>query len=67
MEKISEIIGALLLLVLIGILMAWPVQILWNGCLVYAIDGINPIGFWRALGINLLCFILFNSNSKNNF
>ena len=67
MERIVEIIGGLLILMLIGVLMALPVQILWNGCLTHAIDGVNSISFWEALGINLLCSILFNNitNSKN--
>jgi hypothetical protein len=47
--------------------MAWPVQLLWNGCLIQAVDGLNPITFWQALGINILCGILFknSSNSKD--
>jgi len=58
---------AILMLVVLGILMAWPVQILWNLCLIQAIDGLNSITFWQALGINILCSILFKSSttSKN--
>lgn len=57
-------------LVLMSILVAWPIQWLWNNCLVGAIEGVNPIGFWQALGINILSTTLFNrsvtSKSKNN-
>jgi hypothetical protein len=62
-EKFEAISLGLLMLLLFGVLLAWPTQLLWNGCLVQAVDGINPIGFWQALGINVLCQILFK-NSK---
>jgi hypothetical protein len=66
-EKFEAFTLAISMLVVLGILMAWPVQILWNGCLIQAVDGLNPITFWQALGINILCSILFkNSSSSKN-
>ena len=62
-EKFEAFTLAILMLVVLGILMAWPVQILWNLCLIRAIDGLNPITFWQALGIKLLCSILFKSST----
>jgi hypothetical protein len=66
-EKFEAFTLAISMLVILGILMAWPVQILWNLCLIPAIDGLNSITFWQALGINILCSILFKSSttSKN--
>jgi hypothetical protein len=65
MEKLGLILAALVTLVVVAILLAWPTQWFWNNALVGAVDGINPIGFWQALGINILCGILFkNSNSS---
>jgi hypothetical protein len=64
-EKFEAISLALLMIIFFGVLMAWPTQLLWNGCLVQAVDGINPVGFWQALGINVLCQILFK-NSKSS-
>ena len=64
-EKFEAISLAFLMIIFFGVLMAWPTQLLWNGCLVQAVDGINPIGFWQALGINVLCQILFK-NSKSS-
>jgi hypothetical protein len=62
LEKIGAVIG---LLVLAAVLLAWPVQLLWNGCLIGAVDGVHPIGFWQAMGLNFLFSILFKtSNSK---
>jgi len=65
MEKLGAILTAVALLALGAIVLAWPVQLLWNYSLVGAVDGINPITFWQALGINFLFGILFkNSSSK---
>lgn len=65
-ENLGIIIGSFLLIGLIAILMAWPVQLLWNGCLVPAVTFANPIGFWQALGLNVLVTILFGSKVSNN-
>ena len=70
MDKVFVIVGAVVLglagLLALSFLLSWPVYMLWNGCLVGAVDGINPIGFWQALGLNFLFGILIkpNSNSK---
>jgi hypothetical protein len=61
LTNIFAVIGAVGLLV---ILVTWPVQLLWNYCLVNAIDGINPIGFWQALGIVALVAMLRIGRSK---
>ena len=66
MGKLEVVLAALGVLAVTAVILAWPTQLLWNGCLVGAVDGINPIGFWQALGINFLFGILIkpNSNSK---
>ena len=65
MEKLGALLTAVALLALGAIVLAWPVQLLWNYSLVGAVDGVHPITFWQALGINFLFGILFkNSNSK---
>jgi hypothetical protein len=50
--------------IIAAILMAWPTQLLWNLCLVPALDSVNPIGFWQALGINFLFQMLFKSTNS---
>lgn len=65
-ENLGIIIGSFLLIGLIAVIMAWPVQLLWNGCLVPAVTFANPIGFWQALGLNVLVTILFGSKVSNN-
>ena len=65
MERLGIFVSAIALLFVACILLAWPVQWLWNNSLIGAVDGVNPISFWQTLGINFLFGILFkNSNSK---
>jgi hypothetical protein len=56
----------LLTVVIAAVIMAWPTQLLWNGCLVPAVDGTHEIGFWQALGINVLFSMLFKASTKVN-
>lgn len=69
MEKLTEglglFLGGIALIVIAAVLLALPVQLLWNGCLVDAVDGIHPIGFWQAMGLNFLFSILFKASSSN--
>ncbi len=70
MEKIGAIFGAALLIVLmvviVGLVVAWPVMLLWNGCLVAAVVGVHEIGFWQAWGLVILFGILFKSSSSKS-
>ena len=65
MEKLGIILGALAILAVACVLLAWPVQLLWNGCLVGAVDGVHSITFWQAIGINFLFGILFKNSSSS--
>jgi hypothetical protein len=55
---------AFVTVIIAAIVMAWPTQLLWNGCLVPAVDGIHELGFWQALGINVLFQMLFKSTNS---
>jgi hypothetical protein len=57
-EGILIIIG---LIVLAGILLALPLQLLWNW-LMPTIFNLPMITFWQALGLNIMSGILFKSN-----
>ena len=65
MEKLGVFFAAIGMIIVIALLMAWPTQWLWNNALIGAIDGLNPIGFWQALGINVLCGILFRNSTTS--
>jgi hypothetical protein len=62
LEKIRAVIGVL---IVVAVLLAWPVQLLWNGCLIGAVDGVHPIGFWQAMGLTFLFSMLFKSSSSS--
>jgi len=66
MEKLGVFFAAIGMIIVIAVLMAWPTQWLWNNALIGAIDGLNPIGFWQALGINVLCGILFRNSTSSS-
>jgi len=65
MEKAIVVLGTIVVgfvgLLFIGFLLSWPVYMLWNGCLVGAVDGVKEITWMQAWGINVLCSILFKT------
>lgn len=70
MEFIKKGLGAILLAgfaaLLASVLLAFPVQFLWNNILVEVLC-VKEITIWQALGIYILCMILFkNSNQKES-
>ena len=66
MEKLGVFFAAIGMVIVIAVLMAWPTQLLWNYCLTPAVENLNTIGFWQALGINVLCGILFRNSTSNS-
>jgi len=65
-KAIVTIIGSIGFLVLLSFLLSWPVYMLWNGCLVGAVDGVREVTWLQAWGINFLFGILFKSNVTTN-
>jgi len=64
MEKtIGSVSFALAVFILVSVMLAWPVMMLWNGCLVDAVTGVKEITWLQAWGINFLFGMLFNKNS----
>lgn len=60
----GTIMFAIIVAILIIVICALPTMWLWNW-LMPAIFGLGKISFWQALGINMLCSILFKSSSAN--
>ncbi len=61
MTKLLLFLMALCVSIIISVLFSLPVMWLWNG-LMPAIFKLPEITFLQALGLNILCSILFKSN-----
>ncbi len=63
MEKVFTIVGAVILglsgLLFLSFLLSWPVYMLWNECLVDAVEGVNKVTWLQAWGLNILTGIMF--------
>lgn len=57
-EGFAVLIG---LLAIVIVLLGYPVMLLWNW-LIPEIFGLSEITFWQAIGLNILCTILFRPN-----
>ena len=67
MTKIlAVVLGGIGMLVALSFLLSWPVYMLWNGCLVGAIDGVNEVTWLQAWGISVLSAFLFKSTTSSN-
>lgn len=64
MDKLLAFAAVMLLLTVLALVLALPTMLLWNLCLVPAVPALVQIGFWQALGINLLCSILFKPSAS---
>ena len=62
----GAILVAIVFVVFLSFLLAWPVRELWNGCLVYAVDGLHEITWMQAWGITVLCGFLFKTSVSQN-
>jgi hypothetical protein len=59
------IIGVLALVCLFALLASIPVWLLWNW-LMPEIFGLKTISYWQALGLAILCSMLFKSSSTSS-
>ena len=58
---LGAMVAGIVTLVFLSFLLSWPVMMLWNGCLVGAVDSIREIGWLQAWGIQCLFALLFKS------
>jgi hypothetical protein len=65
-KLIAMAVGGIGLLILISFLLSLPVWLLWNGCLVDAINGVNEITWLQAWGISILCGFLFKPTTSSD-
>jgi hypothetical protein len=66
MNKTAVIVLLWVAIILLGAVVAYPIQLLWNYALVGSIVGVNKIGFWQAYGIFLLIRIMIYNGNINN-
>ena len=69
MDKFFAYLGAFVILVagalFVSFLLSWPVMMLWNGCLVPAMDGVQKIEWLQAWGLQFLINMLFKFRIVN--
>jgi hypothetical protein len=67
LDKLIVGVGAtvivLLIVVGLGLLLSFPLMLLWNGCLVPAVSGLSDITWMQAWGILIASNILFKNTS----
>jgi hypothetical protein len=65
---ISAMAIVIALAALLSLLMSWPTWMLWNGCLVGAVDGVREVTWLQAWGLQFLCSMLFKTtlNTKRD-
>ena len=70
MEKLFAILAAVAIgiagLMFISFLLSWPVYMLWNGCFVGAITGVQEVTWLQAWGISVLFGMLFKSTANKD-
>ena len=64
-DALITVVGGIVFLVFLSFLLSWPVYMLWNGCLVGAIDGVREVTWLQAWGINFLFGIMFRKTTYN--
>jgi hypothetical protein len=66
MEAVAKVVGvvviAVVAIIALGFLLSWPIYMLWNGCLIGAVDGVHEITWLQAWGLNVLFGLLFKTN-----
>lgn len=59
MDILVKILGVAAVIIVLGFVLSLPIWLLWNSCLVPAIDGVHEITWLQAWGLNVLCTGLF--------
>lgn len=59
MQSLNKLATTIVLIIFLGLLLSLPIWLLWNSCLVPAIEGVREITWLQAWGLNILCTGLF--------
>jgi hypothetical protein len=63
---ITGIITVVMAFLFVSFLMSYPVYLLWNGCLVGAVNGVNEVTWLQAWGLSVLTGFMFKSTSTSS-
>ncbi len=65
MKEVTVVLGAIVVgiatMLFLSFVLSWPVMMLWNGCLVGAIDGVKEVTWLQAWGLQFLFILLFKT------
>ena len=59
MINLMKLSAGFILLAVVALLIAWPLQLLWNECIVSMVDRTNEITIIQSIGLFLLLKIVF--------
>ncbi len=65
LTALVTIVGALGFIVLLSFLLSWPIMMLWNGCLVGAVDGVHTVTWLQAWGLTILIHSLVKATATS--
>jgi hypothetical protein len=60
-KAVGTVVVAIGFLIFVSFLLSWPVYMLWNGCLVDAIEGVKEVTWLQAWGLMILAGFLFKT------
>lgn len=63
MEVFNKLGALILVFIIVGAIIAFPLMWLWNGCLVGAVAGVSEITALQAFGLYILSGMLFKNAS----
>lgn len=62
LKAISAILGLIIVSVVLGAILSYPIMLLWNGCLAPAVNGVNEVTWLQSWGLMVLFSLLFKSS-----
>ena len=51
---LSEFVISVLTSIIVGVILSYPVMLLWNLALVPAVSGVSPVGWMQAWGLMIM-------------
>jgi hypothetical protein len=63
-EALGTFIGIVAAILVVSFLLSWPVMMLWNGCLVGAVEGVKEIGWFQAWGLQFMLNLMFKTKTS---